>query len=99
LNSLTLVDDVGSGCSEGLGYDDGFGCASVRALVASDVVPSGGRSGAGSERPVGGWGSFYCLGKCSIYVHAKWIQSRSKGTLNPANRPSKYITNFEPVWN
>jgi hypothetical protein len=30
---VILVDDVGFGCSEGLGYDDGFGCASVRALV------------------------------------------------------------------
>jgi hypothetical protein len=73
LNSLTLVDDVGFACTEGLGYDDGFGCAFVRALVASDVVPSGGRSGAGSERPIAGWGSFYCLGKCSVYVRAKWI--------------------------
>jgi hypothetical protein len=26
-------------------------------------------------------------------------QVREQGTLNLANRPSKYIVNFEPVWN
>ena len=77
MNSLTLVDDVGFGCIEGLGYDDGFGCASVRALVASDVVLSSGCFGAGSGQLIDGWGSFYCLGKCSVYMCAKWIWSRS----------------------
>jgi hypothetical protein len=93
LNSLILVDDVGFGCSEDLGYDDGFGCASIRALVASDVVPFSGRSGAGSGQPVGGWGSIYCLRKYSVYVRAKWIWSRlSEGAGHPqSSKPAQQI--------